>query len=164
MRILAIIMLALAIAVAIAIAGCAVQHEDPSVNATLKKTEDSIAVTSMADVTIVSATSKSGIGGATLIRVGESWPPAITVRLKLNNLESFEMNNGYIRFNTSVDGPESVPYWRVGKSEEQPGQPEGTLAVAVKRTGEWFEIDVPREVVDANATEIGFEWINEFRR
>jgi hypothetical protein len=162
MRILAIIMLALAIAVAIA--GCAVRHEDPSVNATLKKTEDSITVTSMADATIVSVTSKSGIGGATLIRVGESWPPFIAVRLKLNNLESFEMKNGYIRFTTSVGSPESVPYWRVGKSEKRPGQPEGSLAVSVKRTGEWFEIDVPREMVDANATEIGFEWINEFRR
>lgn len=158
MRILAIIMLALAIA------GCAVRHQDPAVSATLKKTEDSITVTSMGDVAIVSVTSKSGIGGATLIRAGESWPPAITVRLKLNNLESFEMNNGYIRFNTSVGSPESVPYWRVGESDKQPAQPEGSLTVAVKRTGEWFEINVPREMVDANATEIGFEWINEFRR
>ena len=148
---------------ALAVAGCAARHQYPAVNATVRKTEDSITVTSMANVTIVSVTSKSGIGGATLIRIGESWPPAITVRLKLNNLESFEMNNGYVRFNTSVGSPESVPYWRVGESDKQPGQPEGTLAVSVKRTGEWFEIHVPREMVDANATDIGFEWINEFR-
>lgn len=158
MRILAMIMLALAVA------GCAVRDRVPAVNATLKKAEDSITVTSTADATIVSVTSKSGIGGATLIRAGESWPASITVRLKLNNLESFEMNNGYIRFNTSVGSPESVPYWRVGESDKQPVQTEGALAVSVNRTGEWFEIDIPREMVDPNATEIGFEWVNEFRR
>jgi hypothetical protein len=158
MRILVMIMLALTLA------GCAVRHQGRTVNATLKKTEDSITVTPMTDVTIVSITSKSGIGGATLIRVGESWPSAITVRLKLNNLESFGMSNGYIRFNTSVRSPGVMPYWRVGKNEKQPEQPDGTLEVTIKRTGEWFEIDTPRELMDANATEIDFGWINEFRR
>lgn len=115
------------------------------------------------DATVVSVTSKSGIGGATLVRLGETWPTSIVIHLKLNNLESFGMSNGNIRFNTSIRSPERMPYWKTGRNEKQSDAHEGTLEVLIGRADDWFEIAVPPEMTKGNPEKIDFEWINEFR-
>jgi hypothetical protein len=108
-------------------------------------------------------TSRSGIGGATLVRVGKSWPPAVTIRLKLNNLESFTMSNGDIQFNTSIRTSGRVPYCKVGRNERRPDAPDGTLEAPIRRVDGWFEIDVPHVMLEELPEEIDFAWINEYR-
>lgn len=147
----------------LAVVGCATGQHGRALKTQLKKTEDSVAVTMTRDATVVSVTSKSGIGGATLVRLGETWPTSIVIHLKLNNLESFGMSNGNIRFNTSIRSPERMPYWKTGRNEKQSDAHEGTLEVLIGRADDWFEIAVPPEMTKGNPEKIDFEWINEFR-
>jgi hypothetical protein len=147
----------------LAVAGCASAPRGQAIKTQLKKTEDSVAVTTTRDATVVSVTSKSGIGGATLVRLGETWPTRIVIRLKLNNLESFGMSNGDIRFNTSIRSPGRMPYWKIGRNEKQSDAPDGTLEVPIRRADESFEIAVPSEMTKGNPAKIDFGWINEFR-
>jgi len=146
-----------------ALAGCACGRHRQAVRAEVRKTEDSVALSTTRDATVLSVTSKSGIGGATLVRLGERWPTDIKIRLKLNNLESFGMSNGNIRFNTSISSPNRMPYWIMGKNEKQSDAPDGALDVSIRRVDEWFEIDVPPEMIKGNPPAIDFGWINEFR-
>ncbi len=147
----------------VAVAGCATGQHGQAVRTELKKTEDSVAVTTTRDTIVVSVTSKSGIGGATLVRSGETWPTSIRIRLKLNNLESFGMSNGNIRFNTSIKSPRRTPYWKVGTTEKQAAPPAGTLEVLIRQADEWFEISVPSEMIEGSPEKIDCAWINEYR-
>jgi hypothetical protein len=59
--------------VLVATAGYADMPE-PQIKIKLKKAEDTAAITSTATSAVITVTSKSGIGGATLTRTGELWP------------------------------------------------------------------------------------------
>lgn len=143
--------------------GCTTGQRWRQVKATPGKTEDSVVVTTKRDATVLTVTSKSGIGGATLVRLGETWPTRIVIRLKLNNLESFGMSNGSIQFNTSIKSPGRMPYWKIGKNEKQTDSPDGTLEALIRQADGWFEIAVPSEMTKGNPEKIEFRWINEFR-
>jgi hypothetical protein len=135
----------------------------PEFRVELRKPEDSVAITSTQTSSVITVTSEIGIGGAKLILTGRQWPAGIVIRLKLKNLESFEMNNGTIQFNTSIKSSGVTPYWKVDKAQTQSGPPAGTLNVTVTRTDETIDVTVPREILLGNPKEIGFEWVNEFR-
>lgn len=143
----------------------------PEFRVDLLKTGDAVEITSTRNSAIIAITSRSGIGGGAIIRTGEKWPARITIRLNLTNLESFEMENGIIGFNTSLKSPKQVPYWRVGPNKEpveppvkSPAKsPDGTLDVAMAGTGKIVKILVPKEILEGNPQEIRFEWIDEFR-
>jgi hypothetical protein len=139
------------------------QEKAHPIRAELKKPEDTIAITSEGQAIVVTIASKGGIGGATLVRLGKSWPATITIRLTLNGLESFGMSNGSIRFNTSLKSPKRMPYWKLGKNEKQPDPPDGTLEVKIIKKDEWFEITVPSEMIQGNPEQVSFGWIDFFR-
>lgn len=146
-----------------AVAGCTTGQHGQAIQAELKKPEDTVAVTATEHATVVNVTSKSGIGGATLVRIGDAWPTRITIRLKLNNLESFDMNNDSIRFNTFIKHQGRVPYWNIDRNERPLDSPDGTLDALIRRVDEWLEILVPAEMIQGNPKRIDFRWINEFR-
>ncbi len=129
----------------------------------LKKTEDTAAITSTRDSTIVNISSKSGIGEARLIRNDHPWPTRLTIRLAVKGLESFRMENGIIYFNTSLNGPKRVPYWKFGKNEKQPDAPGGTLEIALRKAEDSVEIVVHAKLMAGNPREIKFGWIDFFR-
>ncbi|MEI6808584.1 MAG: hypothetical protein WCN95_07660 [bacterium] len=135
----------------------------PQFRVELKKAEDSAVMTSTHNSTVVSITSKSGIGGARLVRIGDVWPTRLTIRLHLKGLESLRMENGVIHFNTFLKSPRQVPYWKAGKNDGRPGAPDGTLEVNLQKTEEFIEIVVPGELTAENPTEIGLGWIDFFR-
>ncbi|MFZ2632316.1 MAG: hypothetical protein WA081_09965 [Desulfosalsimonadaceae bacterium] len=139
----------------------------PEFRVDLRKTGDAVEITSTRSAAIIAITSKTGIGGAAMIRTGEKWPARITIRLNLKNLESFRMENGIIYFNASLKGPKQVPYWRVNQSKEPatpPAKsPAGTLDVMVAGTGKIVKILVPEKMIEGNPQEIRFEWVDELR-
>ncbi len=135
----------------------------PQFKVELKKAEDSAVMTSTHNSTVVSVTSKSGIGGARLLRSGDVWPTRLTIRLNLKGLESLRMENGIIHFNTSLKSPRQVPYWKVGKNDRRPETPDGTLEINLQKTEEFIEIVVPAELTAGNPAEIGLGWIDFFR-
>lgn len=107
--------------------------------------------------------SRSGIGGAKLVRTGDEWPSQLTIRLKLDGLESFRMDNGIIRFSASLMSPRQTHYWTIGKNEKQAGPPDGTLDVTITKTDEAIEIIVPILMIKENPEAIHFTWIDFFR-
>ncbi|MDO9263174.1 MAG: hypothetical protein Q7U02_04350 [Desulfosalsimonadaceae bacterium] len=135
----------------------------PEFRVDLRKTGDAVEITSTRSSAIIAITSKTGIGGAAMIRTGEKWPARITIRLNLTNLESFEMENGVIYFNTSLKSPKQVPYWRVSPKKEPAKSPAGTLDISMASNGKIVKILVPKEMLEGNPQEIRFEWIDEFR-
>jgi len=137
---------------------------DSQLKVELGKSEDSAGITSTHNAAVVTITSKSGIGGAKLIRTGEGWPARLTIRLGVKGLESFGMENGIIHANTSLKRPKGIPYWQVGKDEKRPEGPDGTLEIAMTKTDEVIEIVIPREMMDGNPEWISFGWIDFFRR
>ena len=135
----------------------------PEFRVDLQKTGDSVETMSTRNSAVITITSKSGAGGASIIRTGKKWPARITIRLNLKNLESFEMENGVIHFSTSLKSPKQVPYWRVGPKKEPAKSPAGTLDVTMASNGKIVKILVPKEMLEGNPQEIRFEWIDEFR-
>jgi hypothetical protein len=153
------------IAVAVAVAA-SIAHAEPAVDVfriELRKTDDSVTVTPGQTTAVVRIASRSGIGGAKLVRTGAKWPARLTLRLDLKGLESFAAENGIIHFNTAIKGPKTVPYWRVGRNERQAATPDGTVEVAMVQTDEYIEIVLPRELTDGNPQKIGITWIDFFR-
>lgn len=131
--------------------------------AELRKAEDSAAVTLEDGATVVTIASRSGIGGAKLVRTGVGWPAQLTVRLALKGLESLRMENGAIQFDASLKGPRLVPYWKAGTGDQRPQTVGGTLEVVLRKTEVAVEIVVPKELMEGNPTEIRFGWIDFYR-
>ena len=128
-------------------AGCLTTRQPP-LKVLVEKDEDSVLITPKSKATILTVTSKTGIGGATIVRGGEQWPPCIVIRLKLNSLESFGMSNGQISFDTSYKSPSRVPYWKVGDKSS----PQGTFEVKIERKRDFLQLVVPKEMLQSDAT------------
>jgi len=135
-------------------------HEPPF-TVELRKADDSVEVMSTDDTALVTITSTSGIGGAKLIRTREKWPTHITIRLKLSGLESFRMENRFIRLNTFLGSSKRASYWKIGHDEKQAEG--GTLEIVVTQTNEAIEVVVPGEMIEGNPEGIRFDWIDFFR-
>ena len=143
--------------------GAAAGKPDHPIEVTSRKPEDSIAVSATNGTTVVSVISQSGIGGATLRRGGPRWSAPILIRLKLNNLESFDMSNGTIRFNTFARSARVVPYWRIRSDAPRPRAPDGKIDVPIRRTDDGFEIEVPAVMLKGDPKVLEIRWVNEFR-
>lgn len=101
----------------------------------LKKAEDAASVTAQREGVVVAIRSKSGIGGAQLVRQGRAWPKRVTLRLNVKGLESLRMEGGALRFETSRRGP----------------TPHGVA------------LDVPARLLQSNPKEITLAWVDFFR-
>jgi hypothetical protein len=135
----------------------------PQLRVELRKVEDSVEVRWTGTAAVVTISSRSGIGGAKLVRTGDEWPSQLTIRLKLGGLESFRMDNGLIRFSTSLMSPRQTHYWKIGKDEKRAGPPDGTLDVTITKTDEAIEIIIPLPMVKGNPEAIHFTWIDFFK-
>jgi hypothetical protein len=121
-------------------------------------------VTSAVTATVVSITSKSGIGGARILRGEPQWPARLVIRLHLKGLESFRMDNGAIHIETSLMGPARTPYWKTGQIQRQTDHPVGTLEMQVSQPEGHVEVVVPKEMTEGNPEAINVAWIDFFRQ
>jgi hypothetical protein len=135
---------------------------DPPFKVELKKAEDAATVMSTHASTVLTITSQSGIGCATLVRIGDEWPAQLMIRLTIRGLESLRMENGILYFRTSLKRPKRTPYWRVGKNTT--AVPEGMLEITLLKTKETVDILVPGELMADTPEEIHLEWIDFFRK
>lgn len=136
---------------------------EPQLKVALKKHADSAVVATANDSTIITIQSPGGIGAATLTRTRESWPAHLVLHLKLTTLESFTLNNGLIRFHTTLKSPARVPFWKADAPQERADTAAGTLDVPVKKLADAIEIDLPKEILADNPKEIQIRWIDAFR-
>jgi hypothetical protein len=129
----------------------------------LKKPGDSAAIAVTGNVMVVSITSETGIGEATLTRTGDKWPARIVIRLGVRSLESFDMQNGIIQFNTSMKSPKQMPYWKIGTNPSPPNSPDGVLDAIVSRAEGVMTITVPKEMMEGNPKTMTVGWIDAYR-
>ena len=118
----------------------------------LRKAEDSAEISFREDSSVINISSKSGIGGARLVRLGKQWP-ALVIRLNLKGLESFQMDNGTLSISGSVS-TSGKQHWKVGKKG---------LELKVTQSAGSFEIVVPKEMLEGNPEAIQLSWIDFYR-
>jgi len=143
------------------------------------KEADAIKVTVEGGRTILSAISKSGIGGATIGRKAEQWPKELVLRLHLGGLEAFAITSGDLRLTTSVrshDGTvkrlqlwkdneeapplnKTSPYWMDIQAFDAQGKP----IKGLPKEGGWFEMTVPKGLLGDAAKAITLGWIDFYR-
>lgn len=138
--------------------------QEPLLSVELRKAEDSGEVVWTGRAAVVIIASKSGIGGVRLVRGSDEWPSQLTIRLKLAGLESFRMDNGLIRFGTSLMSPKRVHYWNIAKDGRPSEHPDGTIEVTVTKTEDAVEILVPIPMTKDNPDAISCSWVDFFRK
>jgi len=119
-----------------------------------------------------------GIGRATVTCGQQEWPQVIILRAKLRGLESLTIANDRLEWRASVlshgnhatllhllqDGKEgpplekTSPYW----VEIQRLDPDGKPATGLPPEGGWFEIRIPRALLE-NTKTMKLAWIDSYR-
>jgi hypothetical protein len=172
-RILAISLLIFGI-VAVATAG------DPpgKFRITSKKKDDSVEVRADKDKTVFVVTSPSGISQAAIERLDEAWPKTVVIRLNLKGLESFRINNGKATLDGAVSLQEGTPKVRLWKDGKE-GAPldaksplwtdirilggDGKPAKSLPLKDGYFEVALPKALIEGNPKALTVSWTDFFR-
>lgn len=143
-----------------------------------RKPEDRTSMEATPGSTIVTITSESGIGGATIERSGATWPDRLVVRLRLRGLESLTVQGGGISLTGSCPvagtslAPKPIREDHPGTPSDRDGTPalsiravgaDGQPASAVPLNGGYFEVEVPHALMSNQVTKLGLEWIDFHR-
>jgi len=140
-----------------------------------RKPEDQVHVKVEKDATIVDIVSQSGIGAATIMLEKGKWPTTVIVRIHLTGLESFAVSNGKIKLTGSVlshsGNTKRLYLSEEGKDEErEPGTEIRVLDAAGSRIqglpdkGGYFEIALPKALLEGQHTRLELAWIDFYRR
>jgi hypothetical protein len=144
-----------------------------------RKADDRVITRISGNHVIFTIISPTGIGGATITRVGERWSEVIDLRLRLRGMERLQVSNGMVTFCASVassadhrtmlwlsqgagkDVPvdRGSPYWteiRILDDEGEPAQ-DTPLKDGV------FAITLPQALFAASPSQITLDWIDFFR-
>jgi hypothetical protein len=122
--------------------------------------------------------SESGIGGATITMKHDKWPKTIVLRFHLRGLEWFSISNGKIKLSGSVlshsgnprllhvdeDGKEKKvemgsPYW----TEIRVLDGNGKTTDGLPGKGGYFEIRVPKALLEGEPKRLELGWIDFYR-
>jgi hypothetical protein len=126
------------------------------------------------ETAVVDVTCPFGIDHATLTRVGEHWPAAIVIRMRVKGLESFEAVSGADSLGVSVpstdepsprislrqSGKETVPdkrspYWTEVRIVAE--------KKAIPLENGYFEIPLPAGLFEGNPRAIELRWVDFYR-
>ncbi|HEX3315526.1 MAG TPA: hypothetical protein VHR72_11575 [Gemmataceae bacterium] len=141
------------------------------------KDGDSVDVKVDKDRTLFDVKSPFGIGRASIERRKSEWPGVVTVRLRLKGLEHLKIVAGAKKLEAAVgvrngrpeirawkDGDENhplgdkSPYWPMIAVIDR-GQPAQTSPL----TDGWFDIELPRALLEGNPASIVVNWIDFYR-
>jgi len=141
---------------------------------TIKKPADRIKVRVEGDMATLDVTSPSGIGGATVTLTKGKWPTTVILRLHLSGLESFAVSNGKIKLTGSVlshSGETKRLYLTeiANGGEREPGtqinvfDAQGRPARGLPDKGGYFEIRLPKALLDGQPKSLELGWIDFYR-
>ena len=150
----------------------------PEYRITLRKPDDRLTVSVEQQRTVLTITSPSGIGGATVERTGPQWPQPLIVRLRLSGLESCTVSNGRITLQAAVTSHgdharrlhvieagkekpigQGSPYWTEIKLVGAGGKPAGKIPL---KDG-YFEMELPKALLQEQPKSLNFGWIDFYR-
>ena len=146
---------------------------------TTKKSEDQVEVETKDGTAIFTFRCPTGIGGATMSIKDGKWPKKVVVRLRLMGLESLTVSNGKTLLSASVlshsgnprlldvveDGKEKKvgkdsPYWAEMRGFDSTGKP----VTGLPGKGGYFEITLPKALLEGQPKSLEVEWIDFYRR
>jgi hypothetical protein len=127
------------------------------------------------DTAVVDVTSPSGIGGATVTLTKGKWPTMVVLRLYISGLESFAVSNGKIKLTGSVlshsGNTKRLYLTEVGnEGEREPGtqinifDAQGKPITGLPDKGGYFEIRLPKTLLDGQPKSLELGWIDFYRR
>lgn len=151
------------------------QESGSAFTVTTKKPEDRVKVQLERDTAIFDVSSQSGIGGATITLANGKWPTTVVLRLHLHGMESVAVSNGKIKLTGSVlshNGNTKRLYLsEVGKEgEREPGTEIKVFDTAGKPInglpgdGGYFEITLPKALLEGQPKSLELGWIDFYRR
>ena len=139
-----------------------------------KKPEDRVTAKTEQDSTILDVTSPSGIGGATITLEKGRWPTTTVLRLHLGGLESLAITSGKTRLMGSVVShsgtTKRVFLIEDGKDGERAADTEikaldatGRPIQGLPEKGGYFEITLPKALLENQPSNIEVSWIDFYR-
>lgn len=147
----------------------------PEVSAKSRRTDSRVELSGAGEEVFATVTSQSGLGSATLSRVGERWPKALVVRLHLRGLESLVVDDGatVVEWSKSSSGAQDCRVSIRQKAGEERAIKLGHQYFSELKTvgGDgkvplrdgYFEIALPAALLDGNPQEIALRWIDFYR-
>ena len=162
----------------LAIAGIttATADDTPPFKITTKRDNDRVEVKTEKDKVVFLVYSPFGISNAVIERTGEKWPDAVVLQLHLKGLENFKVTNGTVKLDASVssqdgkvrlwkDSKEDMPldakspYWMDIRMIGGDGKPAKSIPV---KDG-YFEMALPKALIEGNSKTITVNWIDFYR-
>ena len=153
--------------------------EPPTFDIKTKKPADQIKVKIEKGTATIEVSSQSGIGGATVTLTEGKWPTTVVLRLHLSGMESLTISNGKIKLSASVlshsghsrllavveDGKEKKvekgsPYWTEVRAFDSTGKP----VPGLPGSGGYFEITLPKALLEGQPKSLNLEWIDFYRK
>ena len=152
----------------------------PEFDIVCRKKDDAVKVALHDGRTVLTVVSPSGIGSATVTRKDERWPQPLVLRLRLRGLESFAVaagrtalggafsshREGGSRLHLRQEGKEGPPltndspYWTDIRAFDAQGNP---LPKGLPGEGGYFEIALPKALLEEPAKSLNIEWIDFYR-
>ena len=156
--------------------GC--NQTPPQFYITTKRDEDKVNVKVEKGITVFSIRSPFGIGQAAIERKLDKWPQDVIVRLHLQGLERLRISSDKLTIEASAairDEKPEVRVW-VKDNEETPLDDSSRLWLEIRIHGKdnnpaknaplqdgYFEVSVPRAILENNTKTLKIEWIDFFR-
>lgn len=150
----------------------------PKFDIQTRRQDDKILVSTQDGKTILTVISPFGISKATIRCAAGRWPETLVLRLRLSGLESLVVGNGKTRLAASVsshgdgavrlrllgDGPEqpldrNSKYWMEIRAFDAQGKP----ARPPLGKGGYFEMTLPKALLDDDCKTLELEWIDFYR-
>lgn len=151
---------------------------DATFKITTKKNDDAVAVRVDDGKTVFVIKSPSGISQAVIERQGDKWPDAVTLRLQLNGLESFQASNSKVSLNAAVsnqNGTLTVRSWKDANEASPLDQKspfwiatrivggDGKPATRLPLKGGYFEMTLPKAFFEGQPKTITVKWVDFHR-
>ncbi len=145
-----------------------------SLAAKAAKAEDQVKMSLENGAAIVDVASPSGIGRATIELKKGPWPAAVVLRLHLNGLESLTASGGKLKLAGYVlshsGNTQRVTLTEEGKEGERDAgttirvfDGQGKPAAGLPPAGGYFEIELPKVLLESQPKSLNIQWIDFYR-
>lgn len=164
------------VVVAFLSAGCASAAEDPQFKITTNRDNDKVEVKVESDKAVFSVHSPFGISQTVIERTDGNWSDIVMLRLHLKGLENFKVSNGIITLEAAVSSQDGkVRLWKDGKEDSPPDSKspywmeirmvsdDGKQATTIPLDDGYFEIQLPKALLEDNPKLITINWIDFYR-
>jgi hypothetical protein len=139
-----------------------------------RKPDDQVKVRLEKDTAVFDVLSRSGIGGATITRVGDKWPANVILRFHLAGLESLAVSSGKLRLAGSVLSHSGYAKRLILTGEGKDGKQDpgtkievldaaGNPVAGLPDKGGYFQLAVPKTLLDGRSKTLELGWIDFFR-